>query len=100
MLNIGPEGSSEKGVTIRGSGSQEPQMRVRIGITDTSKVVELDVDDQKEFQAEMERAMTDAGLAWFTDTKGRVIGIPTRAVAFIEIEADDRGPAVGFAPAV
>jgi hypothetical protein len=75
-------------------------MRVRIGITDTSKIVELDVDDQKEFQEEVERAIKDNGLAWFTDTKGRVVGIPTRAVAFIEIDADDTGPAVGFAPAV
>lgn len=75
-------------------------MRVRIGITDTSKIVELDVDDQKEFQKEMERAIKDNGLAWFTDTRGRVVGIPTRAVAFIEMEADDSGPAVGFAPAV
>jgi hypothetical protein len=44
--------------------------------------------------------MTEGGLAWFTDTKGRVVGIPTRGVAFIEIEAMEGGPAVGFAPAV
>lgn len=75
-------------------------MRVRIGITDTSKVVEIDVDDVKTFQKEMERGVADGGLAWFTDTKGRTVGIPTRNVAFVEIEGSAGGPAVGFAPAV
>ena len=75
-------------------------MRVRIGIADTSKVVEIDVDDVEAFQSDMERGVTDGGLAWFTDTKGRTVGIPARAVAFVEIEASDGGHAVGFAPAV
>jgi hypothetical protein len=75
-------------------------MKVRIGITDTSKVVEIEIDDVEDFKSEMGRAVTDGGLAWFTDTKGRVIGIPVRGVAFIEIEATDVGPSVGFAPAM
>lgn len=75
-------------------------MRVRIGITDTSKVVELEVDDIKEFQEEMERSVADGGLAWFTDTKGHTVGIPTRGVAYVEIEATEGGTSVGFAPAV
>ncbi|MGH8872541.1 MAG: DUF3107 family protein [Acidimicrobiia bacterium] len=75
-------------------------MKVRIGIADTNKVVEVDIDDVKTFQKEMERGVTDGGLAWFTDTKGRTVGIPTRSVAFVEIEAADSGPSVGFAPAV
>jgi hypothetical protein len=75
-------------------------MKVRIGITDTNKVVELEIDDMKAFQEEMERAVADGSLAWFTDTRGRVVGIPTRGVAFIEIEAAEGGPLVGFAPAV
>jgi len=75
-------------------------MRVRIGITDNSKVVELEIDDIKEFQGEMERAVAETGLAWFTDTRGRIIGVPTSSVAFVEIEPTERGPAVGFAPAV
>jgi hypothetical protein len=75
-------------------------MRVRIGITDTSKVVELEVDDIKEFQVEMERSVADGGLAWFTDTRGHIVGIPTPGVAYVEIEATEGGPSVGFAPAV
>lgn len=72
-------------------------MKVRIGISDTSKVVEIEIDEVEVFQKEMERAVADGGLAWFGDTKGRIVGIPARAVAFVEIEAADGGPSVGFA---
>jgi hypothetical protein len=72
-------------------------MKVRIGIADTSKVVEIDIDDVEAFRDEVERAMADGGMAWFTDTKGRTVGVP---MAFVEIEAADGGPSVGFAPAV
>lgn len=75
-------------------------MKVRIGIAETDKVVEIDVEDVKSFKKEMERALEEGGLAWFTDTKARTVGVPARSVAFIEIEAEDVGPAVGFAPAV
>jgi hypothetical protein len=75
-------------------------MKVRVGIAETDKVVELDVDDIDVFKEEMERAVTDGGLAWFTDIKMRTVGIPSRSVAFVEIDAEEGGPAVGFAPAV
>jgi hypothetical protein len=75
-------------------------MKVRIGIADTSKVFEIEIDEVKAFQAEMERAVSDGGLAWFTDTKGRTVGVPAQSVAFVEIDAADGGPSVGFAPAV
>jgi hypothetical protein len=75
-------------------------MRVRIGITDTSKVVEVDAENIDEFKSELERAMAEGGFAWFTDTKGRSVGIPASSVAFVEIEGADGGPSVGFAPAM
>jgi hypothetical protein len=75
-------------------------MKVRIGITDTNKVVEIEVDDHETFQSEVERSMSESELAWFTDVKGRLVGIPTRAIAFVEIEPEDSLPSVGFAPAM
>ena len=75
-------------------------MKVRIGVAETDKVVEIDVEDVKSFKEEMERALDEGGFAWFTDTKSRTVGIPARSVAFVEIEAEEGGPAVGFAPAV
>ena len=39
------------------------------------------------------------GLGWFTDSRGRSVGIPARNVAFIEMEDTEGSTAVGFAPA-
>lgn len=75
-------------------------MKVRIGIADTDKVIELEVEDASEFRSEMERAIEEESLAWFTDTKGRTIGVPTKRLAFVEIEGEEGARAVGFAPAV
>lgn len=74
-------------------------MKVRIGIAE-SKVVEVDVKDEKSLKSELEKALASDGMAWFTDTKGRTVGIPATKIAYVEIEEDEDGPAVGFAPAV
>lgn len=75
-------------------------MRVRIGIADTDKLVEIEIDDVPSFKEELERAVAANQLAWFTDSRGRTVGIPSSQVAFVEIEDTVGGPAVGFAPAV
>ena len=75
-------------------------MKVRIGISNTDKLIELEIDDAKAFKKEIERAVADGGMGWFTDSKGRSVGIPARNVAFIELEDADSGTQVGFAPAV
>ena len=77
-----------------------PNMKVRIGIADTGKVVEIEVEDVEAFQSEVERAVADGGLAWFIDTKARTVGVPAQSISFVEIEAVEGGPSVGFAPAV
>ena len=73
-------------------------MKVRIGIAETSKVVELEAKDAAKFQKEIEDAVSSGGIAWFDDTRGRKVGIPADAIAFVEIDPEDVGPAVGFAP--
>lgn len=75
-------------------------MKVRIGIADTNKVVEIDVADVDDFKKEIERSLGEGGLAWFTDTRGRTVGVPARSMAFVEIDAESGSQAVGFAPAV
>ena len=75
-------------------------MKVRIGIAETSKLVELDVDDAGKFRKEVERALAEGGIAWFNDSKNREVGIPAARIAFVEIESADGDHAVGFAPAV
>jgi len=74
-------------------------MKVRIGIAESSKIVELEIDDPDAFKAELGRAVADGGLAWFTDSKNREVGIPAGGIAFVEIETELGGRAVGFAPA-
>jgi hypothetical protein len=75
-------------------------MKVRIGISTTDKLLELEVEDAKTFREEMERAVEEGGMGWFTDSKGRTVGIPARSVAFIEMEDSDSDRTVGFAPAM
>ena len=75
-------------------------MRVRIGVAETNKVVEIEIEEVASFKKELERAVAAGELAWFADSRGRTVGIPARQVAFVEIEDTESGPAVGFAPAV
>ena len=75
-------------------------MIVRIGIAETDKVVELEIDEVKSFKKKVEKAIDEGGVAWFTDSKGRSVGIPARSIAFVEIEDAEAHPTVGFAPAV
>ncbi|HEX9846815.1 MAG TPA: DUF3107 family protein [Acidimicrobiia bacterium] len=75
-------------------------MKVRIGISTTDKLLELEIEDPASFREEMERAVAEGGLGWFTDSKGRTVGIPARSVAFIEMEDSGGASTVGFAPAV
>lgn len=78
----------------------EISMKVRLGILNTDKLVELEIEDVKEFKKEIERAVEDGGLGWFTDAKGRSVGVPARNIAFVEIEDSGESQTVGFAPAV
>lgn len=73
-------------------------MKVRIGISTTDKLLEIEVDDPDTFREEMERAVSEGGLGWFTDSKGRTVGIPARSVAFIEMEDSGGQRTVGFSP--
>lgn len=75
-------------------------MKVRIGILNTDKLIELEVEDAGSFKKEIEEAVEKGGLGWFTDSKGRSVGVPAANVAFVEIEDSDQKKTVGFAPAV
>lgn len=73
-------------------------MRVKIGISHTDKLVELEIDDPEAFKKEIERAISDGDLAWLTDAKGRSVGIPANNVAFVEMEDSGSPHTVGFGP--
>jgi hypothetical protein len=75
-------------------------MKVRIGVADSSKIVELKIDDAAEFKKSLESAVEAGGVAWFENTKGHEVGIPTSRISYVEVESGDSDHAVGFAPAV
>lgn len=81
-------------------GGYDRHMKVRIGIRQTDKLLEVEVEDPVAFKEEIERAVAEGGLGWFTDSKGRTVGIPATSVAFVEIEDAGDTHTVGFAPAV
>ncbi|MDR9450735.1 MAG: DUF3107 domain-containing protein [Acidimicrobiia bacterium] len=73
-------------------------MRVRIGIGDTSREVELDVADADALIVEIGEAFADEkAILWFTDVGDRRIGVPTTRIAYVEVEPEQR-VSVGFTP--
>ena len=71
-------------------------MNVKIGIVESSRVVELEVDDVTAFEKMLEEEFgSGPGLVWFEDIKDRRIGVPKDRIAFVEIDREDDRP-VGF----
>jgi hypothetical protein len=71
-------------------------MRVRIGVADTSREVELDVDDTEAFIAMVEEAHARGdAFIWVDALDGKRVGIPLSRLGFIEVEPAHRVD-VGF----
>lgn len=72
-------------------------MKVKIGVAESNRVVELEVDDLEAFQQRLEDSFkSDEGLLWFEDTKKHRVGIPKGRIAFVEADMAEERPAVGF----
>ncbi len=71
-------------------------MQVRIGVADTDRVVEFDIEDHDAFITEIDEAFATGKLMfWITDSKGRRVGLPLGRIGFVEVEtAAERS--VGF----
>jgi hypothetical protein len=73
---------------------------VRIGIARSVK--ELDVEladdaDRDALIAEINESLANAaGVLWLTDRKGRRVGVPVAAVAYVEVGAPVTERRVGF----
>lgn len=71
-------------------------MRARIGIADTAREIEVDVDGRGELIELLEAAYRDrTPMLWFKNAKGRDIGVPLGRVAYIEL-IENTDQAVGF----
>jgi hypothetical protein len=73
-------------------------MEVRIGVVHTPKELALELDASlDEVKKSIEKALSDDdGVLWLTDSRGRVVGVPSERVAYVEIEADGETRRVGF----
>ena len=73
---------------------------VRIGVLHTPKEIEIELADDADgdkLAAEVEAAVGAEGrVLWFTDRKGRRVGVPAGKVAYVEIGAEAGERRVGF----
>jgi hypothetical protein len=75
-------------------------MDVRIGITQSVRELELDMEDaQRDQLAKDLAAAVKAGdvTLWLTDRKGRTVGVPAAKIAYVEIGSTSEDRKVGFA---
>jgi hypothetical protein len=73
---------------------------VRIGITQSVREVELDMDDDKRDSLKKDVAAAMASgdtVLWLTDKKGRTVGVAAAKIAYIEIGSVSEDRKVGFA---
>jgi hypothetical protein len=73
-------------------------MEVRIGVVHTPKELTLELDASlDEVKKSIEKALSDDdGVLWLTDRSGRIVGVPSERVAYVEIEVDSETRRVGF----
>ena len=73
-------------------------VKARIGIADTGREVEVEVEDRTGFMERLEQAhRQNEPILWFTDVNGADLGVPLRRIAYIEL-VDEPDRSVGFSP--
>ena len=73
-------------------------MELRIGVVDTAKELNLELDGSAdEVVGKIDKALADGTpVVWLTDTKGRRVGVPAGRIAYIEVDEDAGNKRVGF----
>ena len=72
-------------------------MEVRIGVVHTPKELTLELDASlDEVKKSIEKALSDEGVLWLTDSRGRTVGVPAERVAYVELESEGGTKRVGF----
>jgi hypothetical protein len=72
---------------------------VRIGLTQTPKELEVQLDegtDPAEVRQAVETALADSTTLWFTDRRGRQVGVPSEKLAYVEIGSPQDERRIGF----
>ncbi len=75
-------------------------MDVRIGIVQSIKELEVELGDdadRDQIISQIETSLSSSeGVLWFTDRKGRRVGVPAAKVAYVEVGAPVSERRVGF----
>jgi hypothetical protein len=75
-------------------------MELRIGVVDTTKELNIEVDlTADDVIKEIDAALGDSSqraMLWLTDVKGRRIGTPADKIAYVEIDEEGSTKHVGF----
>ena len=75
-------------------------MEIRIGVIQSPREIEIDMGDEVDSEklvADIQEAMgNDSSMLWFTDRRGRRVGVVTARLAYVEVGATGEGRRVGF----
>lgn len=74
-------------------------MDVRIGISESNQVVEVDMADdidRDNLKNSVADAIGEGSMFWVIDKKGKETGIPGAKIAFFEIGTSDADRRIGF----
>lgn len=75
-------------------------MEVRIGVTYSPKEIDVELGEDADAAAlrkEIDAVLGDsARVLWFTDRKGRQVGVPVAKVAYVEIGSPHDDRRIGF----
>ena len=74
-------------------------MDVRIGLTQTPKELEVQLEegaDPVALKAQVEEVLSGKGTLWLTDRRGRQIGVPAEKLAYVEIGSPQDDRRIGF----
>lgn len=79
-------------------------MDIRIGVSQHPREIEVEVADgtsADELVAMVEAAIEKAsGMLWFSDRRGRKIGVPSSKLAYVELDTSAETRRVGFGASV
>lgn len=72
-------------------------MKARLGIADSDRVIEVEVEGAEAFEAEIAAFFKKGdSLFWVVDSKSHRVGIPRDKLTFVEIEPPEERPKIGF----
>ncbi|WP_420637594.1 DUF3107 domain-containing protein [Candidatus Poriferisocius sp.] len=74
-------------------------MLVRIGVIRSQKEIEVELDPATKLESlkkSITKGLSSGEMLWLTDSRGREVGVPANAVAYVELDPSATGRSIGF----